>query len=118
MTATTASFHSSGSLPRATKAPLPSRATSSSTMGPAGTGMPGKLRRLLGPRAWGRARAKRRSAASLIPIILAPSLDPARRDPQGDECPDPGLGRAPHKALDAGLLARGHRPAASDARRP
>ena len=53
---------------------------------------------------------RRRSQSS-----LAPSLDPARRDPQGDECPDPGLGGAPHQAVDAGLLARGHRPAAADA---
>ena len=66
---TTASFRSSGSLPRAAKTPLPSRATSSSTMGRAGIGTPGKHRRSLGPRAWGRARAKRRSAASPIPII-------------------------------------------------
>ena len=46
---------------------------------------------------------------------LVPSLDPARRDPQGDERPDPGLGGAPHQAVDAGLLARGDRPAAADA---
>ena len=65
--ATTASFHSSGSLPRAAKTPLPSRATSSSTMGRVGIGTPGKHRRSLGPRAWGRARAKRRSAAFADP---------------------------------------------------
>ena len=40
----------------------------------------------------------------------------ARRDPQGDERADPGFGGAPHQAVDAGLLARGHRAAAADAR--
>jgi hypothetical protein len=66
---TTASFRSSCSLPRAAKTPLPSRTTSSSTMGRVGIGTPGKHRRSLGPRAWGRARAKRRSAAFATPTI-------------------------------------------------
>ena len=48
---------------------------------------------------------------------LVPPLDPTRRDPQSDERADPGLGGAPHQAVDAGLLARRDRPAAADARR-
>ena len=55
------------------------QANSSFTMGRVGIGTPGKHRRSLGPRAWGRARAKRRSAASPIPIIPGTVAGSARR---------------------------------------
>ena len=44
------------------------------------------------------------------------SLAPGE-DSHGDERAHSGIGRASHEALDARLLARGHRPAAADARR-
>ena len=93
--------------------------SSNSTTAHAGTGIIGKHRRWLGRRARARARveeAERRVRRPQPPMV--PSSDPPRRDAQGDERPDPGLGRATYETMDAGLLARGHRPAAADARRP
>ena len=58
------------------------------------------------------------SAASTIPIIRGiGSGCRARRDPHRAERADSRLGGAAHQTVDAGLLARGHRPAAADARR-
>jgi DNA polymerase I-like protein with 3'-5' exonuclease and polymerase domains len=55
----------------------------------------------------------RRSRSSLVsPPRFAPC-----RHPQGDERADPRLGGAAYKIMDAGMLARRHRPASADARR-
>ena len=79
----------------------------------------GRHRRSPGRRAPDRARARKPSAGIADPeASLVSALDPARRYPQGDECADPGLGRAAYEALDARVLARRHRPAPADARLP
>ena len=107
------------SLPSAAKAPQPTAGLhSNSTMARAGIGTAGKHRILLGLRAQGPARTKRRSAAFATPDHpwYRRSLRRAEH-PQGDERPDPGRRRAAHQTLDAGLLARRHRAAAADARR-